>query len=85
MNNEDKLIYELLDNLIKYTIDPGEIHICPICNGEIHVWYGGYKRGEERLFGAIVRCESCGIQMALDYSISPPSWVKTNYAKSDEP
>ena len=85
MNNEDKLIYELLDNLIKYTIDPGEIHICPICNGEIHFWFGGYKRGEESLLGAIARCESCGIQMAFDYSISPPSWVKTNYAKSDEP
>jgi hypothetical protein len=32
MNDEDKLIDELLDNLIKCPTDPGEIHICPICN-----------------------------------------------------
>ena len=66
MNNEDKIIYELLDNLIKYPTNPGEIHI----------WFGGYKRDEESLFGATVRCESCDIQMALDYAIPPPSWVK---------
>ena len=81
MNNDDQLIYELLNDLIKSTTDPGEIHVCPICSGKIHVCFGGYKRGEESLFGATIKCDSCGIQMALDYAIPPPSWVKTNYTK----
>ena len=76
MDQDEKSINELLDNLIKSSADPGEVHACPICNGKIHVWFGSYKRGEESLFGATVRCESCGIQMALDYAIPPPSWVK---------
>jgi hypothetical protein len=74
--DEAKIINELLDRLIKNTTDPGEIHVCPICNGKLHVWFGGYKRGEESLFGATVECEACGIQMAVDYGMPPPSWVK---------
>jgi hypothetical protein len=77
MDDEAKLIYKLLDNLIKYSSVPGEIHVCPICNGKLHVWFGGYKRGEKNLFGATVSCESCEIQIAVDYAVSPPSWVKT--------
>ena len=84
MNNEDKLIHEFLDKLIKSTTDPGEIHACPICNGKIHVWFAGYKRYEESLFGIQVKCDSCGIQMALDYGVPPPAWVKTNYIKTDD-
>jgi hypothetical protein len=74
---DDEKIDDLLDNLIRSPIDPGELHICPICDGRIHVWFGGYRRGEERLFGATVKCESCEIQMAVDYAVPPPSWVRT--------
>jgi hypothetical protein len=83
MDDEAKLINELLDSLIKYTTDPGEIHVCPICNGELHVWFGGYKRFEESLFGVQIKCDACGIQMAVDYGI-PPSWVKTNNSNLDD-
>jgi hypothetical protein len=79
MDHEDKLIDELLDNLIKSDTDPGEIHICPICEGELHVWFGAYKRLDESLFGATVECKLCGIQMATDYAIPPPSWLNTRY------
>jgi hypothetical protein len=78
MNDQDKLIDELLDNLMKSRTDPGEIHVCPICNGKIHVWFAGYKRGEESLFGAQVKCESYDIQIAVDYGVPPPSWVEMN-------
>lgn len=76
MDNEDKLIYQFLGKLIKSPADPGELHICPICHGKIHVWFGGYRRGTETLFGATVKCESCGINMAIDYEGPPPSWVQ---------
>ncbi len=73
--DDAKLIDELLDKLIKSDSDPGEIHICPICGGEIHVWFGAYKRFE-RKFGVTVDCKSCGIKMAVDYAISPPPWIQ---------
>ena len=34
MNNTDKLIDELLDNLIKQVIVAGEIYVCPILMGD---------------------------------------------------
>lgn len=71
-----KLIDELLDKLIELDSDPGEIHTCPVCGGKIHIWFGAYQRFEQELFGATVKCEACGIQMAFDYATSPPSWVK---------
>jgi hypothetical protein len=74
--DDTKLINELLDKLIESGSDPGEIHTCPICEGELHVWFGAYKRLDERLFGATVECKSCRIQMAIDYGVLPPAWVK---------
>lgn len=76
MNDRDRLIYEFMDSLINSTTDPGEIHNCPICNGKIRVGFGAYKRGDEILFGAQIKCESCGIQMAFDYAVPPPPWLK---------
>jgi ssDNA-binding Zn-finger/Zn-ribbon topoisomerase 1 len=74
--DDTKLIQELLDKLIKSDSDPGEIHICPICEGELHVWFGAYKRGNMSLFGVTVKCKSCGFQMAVDYGVPPPQWAK---------
>jgi hypothetical protein len=75
MKKEDKLIDELIDKLIKSPTDPGEIHICPICNGKIHILFGAYKRGEESLLGVLVKCESCGVQMATDYTMPQSPWL----------
>ena len=77
MDNEDKLIHELIHGLINSPTRPEEIQICPICGGKLQVGFGAYNRYEEDLFGATVECESCGIAMALDYGIAPPPWLKT--------
>ena len=76
MNSEDQLIHAFLDHLIDSATEPDEIHVCPICNGKIHVWFGGYRRGGESLFGIMIKCESCDLEMAVDYGVPPPSWVK---------
>jgi DNA-directed RNA polymerase subunit M/transcription elongation factor TFIIS len=73
--DDDKLIYEFLDNLIKSPTYPAEIQTCPICGGKFHVWFGAYKRFEEDLFGVTVKCESCGINIAIDYGVAPPPWL----------
>jgi len=78
MDNEDDLIYELIDKLIQSPANPGEIQICPICNGTLHVWFTAYKRGKEMLFGVQIRCDSCDIDMALDYGAPPPPWLKAS-------
>jgi len=75
--DEDKLIYDLLDNLINSPSQPEEIQICPICGGTLHVWFGAYKRYKEDLFGVTLDCESCEIAMAIDYGVPPPPWLKT--------
>jgi len=46
MDQDEKSINELLDNLIKSSADPGEVHVCPICNGKIHVGSEVIRGGE---------------------------------------
>ncbi|HXD11633.1 MAG TPA: hypothetical protein VN653_16330 [Anaerolineales bacterium] len=75
MHNEDKLIYDLLDDLINSPTRPEEIQICPICGGKLHVRFGAYKRYNEDLFGVSLDCDSCNIAMAIDYAVAPPAWL----------
>ena len=75
MDNEDHLVYEFVDKLIKSPTHPGEIHTYPICNGILHVWFGAYRRDIEILFGVQIKCDLCGIQMALDYGGPLPPWL----------
>ena len=78
MDDEDDLIYNLLDNLIQSPNRPEEIQICPICGGKLHVGFGAYIRFGEDLFGADVDCDSCGVGMAIDYAIPPPPWLTSD-------
>ena len=80
----DERILNLLDRLRKMTIDPGEIHICPICGGKLHVKFGSYERRGKSLLGVQVSCETCDVEMAVDYVQSPPEWLKAANIK-DEP
>jgi hypothetical protein len=77
MDNQDELIHEFLNHLINSPVDPGEVHSCPKCRGKIHVWFAAYKRGEYDLLGVTLQCESCDLQMAVDYGMASPSWVQT--------
>ena len=76
LQDEAKLIYDLLDDLINSPTPPEEIQICPICGGRLHVWFGAYKRYDEDLFGVTLDCESCDSAMAIDYGVPPPHWLK---------
>jgi len=75
MNDEDNLIFEFIDNLIKSSTRPKETQVCPICGGDLHIGFGAYKRFGEDLFGANLDCTSCGIGMAVDYAGPLPSWL----------
>ena len=75
MADHDKLIYEFLDNLIEAPTYPNEVQVCPICGGKLHVRFGAYKRFDEDLFGVTIMCESCDIDIVIDYAITPPSWL----------
>lgn len=44
MKNKD-LLGPLVDDLIGRESDPGEIHVCPYCNGELHVSIRIYTEG----------------------------------------
>lgn len=77
MNDENKLIDQLLDNLIRSSTPPEEIQVCPICGGKLHIRFGAYKRLGEDLFGANLDCESCSIGMAIDYAGPLPNWLKS--------
>jgi len=78
MDNEDDLILEFIDKLINSPTNPGEIQICPLCKGTLHVWFAAYKRGKERLFGVQVQCDSCETEMALDYGGPLPRWLEVS-------
>ena len=73
---DDKLIDQLLNKLIASETDPGKIHTCPICDGELHVQFAAYKRFDEDMFGVQIECMLCNIQMAIDYGGPLPVWLK---------
>jgi hypothetical protein len=73
---QDRLINKLVFDLEHRETDPGEIHSCPICGGQIHVTFSIYhgRKGKEKL-GVGVRCDKCRYIMSADGG-SIPKWVK---------
>lgn len=78
MDNDDDWMLKLIGKLIDSPADPGEIHICPLCEGTLHVWFEAYQRGAETLFGVQVRCDACETQMAVDYGAPLPAWLEAS-------
>ena len=70
MNKEEKpdLISRYIDDLInsQYEYSPEEIHKCPVCNGELKIQTAKYKRGDTRMLGIMISCNTCKIRMAYD-------------------
>lgn len=66
----------LVKDLISRDIDPGEIHVCPLCNGILHVSISGYAHGDQaRRFAVYTRCENCKTSVIFELDNAPP-WVK---------
>ena len=71
----DKL-EQLLHRLCTATTDPGEVHVCPLCNGRLYVRFELYTRGDKNMLGLQASCESCDAAMAVDcYVQPPPKWL----------
>ncbi len=70
----DKL-QKMLSALVKAKERPAEIQRCPICGGQLQVYFGAYKRGTRDMFGVQAKCDSCKNAMAIDYGGPIPSWL----------
>ena len=83
------LLGSLLDDLIRRESDPGEIHVCPYCNGELHVSIAihiskppmiagkPFRSGWDRYLGVGARCENCNAALFSQYSSdAAPPWAK---------
>jgi hypothetical protein len=81
--NALEIIRPLIRDLISRDNDPGEIHICPNCNGALHVYITVYKeanRAEELSVG--VHCEGCKTTGFFEYSEQyVPLWAKESKYK----
>ena len=72
----DNRIDNLVHRLINTTNDPGEIHICPICGGVLHVKFSAYVRHRKKMIGVNIWCDKCKIDIMSDYKVeNAPPWI----------
>jgi hypothetical protein len=72
-SDESFALVRLANELVQREADPGEVHPCPICGGELHVYFASYKQGTR--LGVHLQCHSCGKMGHIDYK-SVPTWLK---------
>lgn len=73
---EDKLD-KLVQKIIVEMTEPGEIHVCPICGGVLHVRFLPYERVDILLLEVNTFCESCEKNMFATYQVEKmPQWIK---------
>lgn len=72
------LLSPLIVDLIHRESDPGELHICPNCKGEIHISIQVLTRAHPPRYLAVgARCENCKIEGYFHFSESDiPPWAK---------
>ncbi len=75
-------LQSMLSALVRQKDRPAEIQRCPICGGQLHVYFGAYKRGKRDMFGVQAKCDDCGNAMAIDYGEPIPSWLRTEDASN---
>jgi hypothetical protein len=78
MTNKDDItpLRLLLQDLLDRKTDPGEIHVCPLCQGILHVRMSGYTQVRQtKRFAAYVRCENCKVSVIFELG-DPPPWIK---------
>ncbi|CAG0928141.1 hypothetical protein TFLX_00762 [Thermoflexales bacterium] len=64
---------------------PAEIQRCPICGGQLHVYFEAYKRGTRNMCGASAKCDGCGAAVAIDLGEPMPIWLSGNAGKVRRP
>lgn len=66
----------LLMDLLNRDTDPGKIHICPLCNGRLHVSMSGYiQTSRGKRMGVGMDCEDCKRSVSFLVGTIPP-WIK---------
>ena len=77
MDKDDINLFDrLLTDLINRDTDPGEIHVCPQCNGRLHVSISGYvETNRGKRLGVSMRCDDCKASVSFKVGTIPP-WVK---------
>ena len=85
--NELDLLRPLIYDLIRRETDPGEIHVCPICNGVLHVSITVYKEtGREKELNVGAHCENCETTGFFRfYEKHIPVWAKESKYKDMSP
>jgi len=74
-NTKHSLLEGLLDELARSQNAPKEDHICPICGGELRVYFSLYKSDDKMLLGGYMHCPMCSITVFGDY-YDVPLWAK---------
>jgi hypothetical protein len=79
--SDSKLISEFLDKLVKGNIDLGESHVCPNCEGKLHVSIRVYTTTYwGRYLGVGAHCENCRARIVSQGKYIPP-WAKESEYK----
>ena len=66
----------LIRDLLSRKTNPGEIHVCPLCKGILHVSMSGYTQvGQTKRFAAYTKCENCKTSVIFELD-TPPPWIK---------
>ena len=79
-------IRPLIRDLISRDNDPGEIQICPNCNGVLHVYISVYKEADQAdELSVSVYCDGCKTTGFFEYSEQyVPSWAKESKYKDKD-
>jgi hypothetical protein len=78
-----ELLHPLIDDLIRRETDPGEIHVCPICKGRLHVSMQiltEFDLEKKKVLGIGIRCEDCKTTAFFQDGYIPP-WAKESEHK----
>lgn len=96
-NDELERVRPLIYDLIRRETDPGEIHVCPNCNGKLHVSIVKVTSNEplkifpgepveksiwDNYLAVGLRCENCKVQAFLHFTEDHiPQWAKESEYK----
>jgi hypothetical protein len=79
--NESKRISEFLDKLVIGDLDPGEIQVCPNCEGKLYVSIKVYATPYwGRYLGVGAHCENCKARIVSQRK-DIPAWAEESQYK----
>jgi uncharacterized protein with PIN domain len=65
----------LIDKIVREKDRPRDVQRCPECNGQLHVRFEAYLRGNREMLGVQAWCDACGASIAVDYADLFPTWL----------